>query len=427
MKILINWIVYWTITNISSGAHISAVQRLKHDKTAAYDKYLVPVNNQSKAIVVSVTFHVGGIVAMEEVSEKFSVVGIMQMSWTDELMTWNPTDYDNIDMLMLPADQVWHPTLAIVNAIEKIELVSNDWDQIRYFPNGTAMYITGDIMTAKCPMDTSYYPWDTQKCNFYFSALGYLPNEVVLLSSRPDAMQTHFTENGQWALSSTRAFHGFSKEFSVFGLEFILERKPAFLIVNILLPIIFMSVLNIFVFAVPAESGERVSYAVTVLLSLAVFLTLVGDNLPKTSNPMSILSYYLLTVLVLSVLICFFTILNLHIYFKDDVVPVPLCIQRITRCCLWLKVKKSRAQRISRSHDQYDVYITSGRHRMNTCDLPWSVKWRDVSIASDKVCFLVFLLAMVVVTIIYMVSISSRIEVVSNEHVGINDKDITWF
>jgi hypothetical protein len=32
-----------------------------------------------------------------------------------------------------------------------------------------------------------------------------------------------------------------------------------------------MSILNVFVFLLPADSGERVGYAITVLLAIAVF------------------------------------------------------------------------------------------------------------------------------------------------------------
>ena len=75
---------------------------------------------------------------------------------------------------------------------------------------------------------------------------------------------------------------------------FQLERKPQYVIINIILPISFLNLLNALVFVLPAESGERVSYSLTVLLSIAVFMTIVSDIPPRTSEPTPLISYLLL-------------------------------------------------------------------------------------------------------------------------------------
>jgi hypothetical protein len=92
-----------------------------------------------------------------------------------------------------------------------------------------------------------------------------------------------------------------------------------------------MAFLNTMIFAIPVESGERISYSITVLLAVAVFLTLVGDNLPKTSSPMSIFSYYLLIILITSIGITLVTILNVRVYYKKEEDPVPELIASFVR------------------------------------------------------------------------------------------------
>ena len=429
------------------GANISHIKRLQQDKMNGYDPYLRPATNQSQRIDIYIQYNIGGILELVELSEKLSFSGYLSMTWTDEFMKWNKSDFDNIEWLMIPADKVWHPTFAIVNPYEKIETVHNNWDMIRYFYNGTALYTSGGVMNVKCPMETTFYPWDIQKCFVFYSTIGYLPHEVMLISSRDDVTRRYFLENGQWELTGSKAFSGLTEDFSMFVLEFTMERKPTFLIVNIILPIIFMSVLNILVFFLPVESGERVSYAITVLLSIAVFLTLVGDNLPKNSNPMPILSFYLLGVLCLSVLICFFTIFNLHIYFKDDLIPVPRCLQLITACCLCCKMriinrgKPYRIQRpLSRNDSQSDVHRyrrdndyrchpeNDNRYQNNTetDKIGSNVTWQDVSIAGDKICFVISFLTLLIVTIIFMVLLTQRKEEMAKEHVYMYDEGFEW-
>ena len=90
------------------------------------------------------------------------------------------------------------------------------------------------------------------------------------------------------------------------------------MIVNIVLPILFLCILNVLVFILPAESGERVSYAITVLLAIAVFMTIISDTLPKKSEPLPLISYFLIIDLIVSALTSLFTILNLRIYHKRE-------------------------------------------------------------------------------------------------------------
>ena len=55
------------------------------------------------------------------------------------------------------------------------------------------------------------------------------------------------------------------------------------------MPIVLTSCLMGAVFALPIESGEKMGFSLTVLLSYVVFLTWVTDNLPPISSGVSIL------------------------------------------------------------------------------------------------------------------------------------------
>ncbi len=60
--------------------------------------------------------------------------------------------------------------------------------------------------------------------------------------------------------------------------------QPMFYTINILTPCLTMSLLALLVFYLPPDSGEKVSLGITVLLSFSVFLLLVAENVPKTSE-----------------------------------------------------------------------------------------------------------------------------------------------
>ncbi|XP_060582860.1 uncharacterized protein LOC132739214 [Ruditapes philippinarum] len=94
-------------------------------------------------------------------------------------------------------------------------------------------------------------------------------------------------QNGEYDVTQTYARididpnSSFTLEYLVFGIE--LSRKYSYYLINIVLPVFFMQLLGLVVFAVPTDSGEKLSFALTLLLSLTVMMTLVAEKIPTTS------------------------------------------------------------------------------------------------------------------------------------------------
>ena len=61
------------------------------------------------------------------------------------------------------------------------------------------------------------------------------------------------------------------------------RRKPLYYIVNIIFPSGMLSVLVVLLFWLPADSGEKISLGVTIVLAFSVLLLMIADNVPKTS------------------------------------------------------------------------------------------------------------------------------------------------
>lgn len=251
-----------------------------------------------------------------------------------------------------------------------------------------------------------------QNCSLAFNVWGYVAYEVVLLAINSTVNTDSFTENGEWSLVSTsiNRIAGNLYKSDEIHCNFILKRKPGFLVINVILPIIFMAVINLLVFVLPAESGERVSYSVTVLLALAVFMTLVGDNLPKTSEPMSVLSYYLMSLLILSTLMTVTTIFNLKVYHKRS--QVPACVKsfvRILNCvpCRFRKTFLANKNRVSPKKVSNVKFITVQAvvPRQNT-DLVQpeepEITWESVSQVVDRISLVVFMIATIVVNAVFL-------------------------
>ena len=131
-----------------------------------------------------------------------------------------------------------------------------------------------------------------------------------------------YVENSAWSLIGTSARETNTDEAAVF-FTLKLKRKSGFYILNVIMPVVLLSILSMFTFILPITSGERASYAVTVFLSLAVFLTIIAAELPKNSENTSILAVYLTLISVWSTLIVVLCLVESRLAVRDEkVTPI---------------------------------------------------------------------------------------------------------
>jgi Zn-dependent protease with chaperone function len=106
--------------------------------------------------------------------------------------------------------------------------------------------------------------------------------------------------------------------------KFKYTRRPLFLLITLLLPAVFMGLLNIFVFFLPQDSGERIGFAITLLLTVVVYMTIAQELLPATAMPrLSALCVMLMVNLFMSGMIVLSVIVSAWYYYKPDDEQIP--------------------------------------------------------------------------------------------------------
>ena len=106
---------------------------------------------------------------------------------------------------------------------------------------------------------------------------GYFSTEAQLHAVNKAASLKYYFDNGMWELimSEARAEHGV-----IYGVNLKMKRKPYFVII---IPVMLLSLMSFMVFLLPPESGERMSYSVTLLL--------ISETIPKKSSPLPLPLY----------------------------------------------------------------------------------------------------------------------------------------
>lgn len=81
----------------------------------------------------------------------------------------------------------------------------------------------------------------------------------------------------------------------------ILRRRPLFYVFNLILPCVLISGLALLSFYMPSDSGEKVTLGITTLLSMTVFLMVIGESMPPTSEKLPLIGlYYGVTISLVS-------------------------------------------------------------------------------------------------------------------------------
>ena len=157
--------------------------------------------------------------------------------------------------------------------------------------DGSVQWVPGGKFITSCQLDITLYPFDSQCCEMDFVDWTYDGRFVNLVNGTKEISLDVYKKHGEWDIVNTKStkldqYFDSDPGIPFPTVKFILElkRKPRFYMINVVAPCILMSILALMVFYLPPDSGEKVSLGITVLLSFSVFLLLIAENVPKTSE-----------------------------------------------------------------------------------------------------------------------------------------------
>ena len=65
-----------------------------------------------------------------------------------------------------------------------------------------------------------------------------------------------------------------------------LERRPLYYLLNIIIPSLILAALSALSFAVPVDSGEKLSFSMSILVAFSVFMLILQENTPEADSPL---------------------------------------------------------------------------------------------------------------------------------------------
>nr|KAF6477682.1 5-hydroxytryptamine receptor 3D [Molossus molossus] len=112
-----------------------------------------------------------------------------------------------------------------------------------------------------------------------------------------------------------------------------IRRRPSLYVINLLVPSSFLIAIDAVSFYLPAESGNRAPFKMTLLLGYNVFLLMMNDLLPDTGTPLISVYFALcLSLMVLSLLETIFITYLLHLVTTQPL-PMPQWLNSLLLHC----------------------------------------------------------------------------------------------
>ncbi|XP_062590165.1 acetylcholine receptor subunit alpha-like, partial [Saccostrea cucullata] len=259
-----------------------------------YSSMLKPRKNQSDVVHINFYFTINAVQEVDERMQYISFFGWLNVQWYDEFLTWNRTQNSGLETIAVPYQKLWTPDISMwytekgIHGLEPHPYVTLNSDgHVTWYPGGK--------MILSCDIKVSRFPFDEQQCKIIVSA--WQVNDWVqklVPKSRTSDDSKLITENGEWIFIKFTYTIEYFPEFHLTTVAYVLhfKRRYLYIVLTIFVPIVILAVLNSLTFFVPVDSGERITYSLTLFLTFTVFLTLFEQTMPRNSTDVPYLTIY---------------------------------------------------------------------------------------------------------------------------------------
>jgi hypothetical protein len=248
---------------------------------------LNPPVTDGNRLPVAIQMRVINISDIDEVTQRFKMVGYLIAHWNDPRLAFIPqAAWEKFRTYTV--DQIWHPRFDFINAV----VPHSAYDvTFRVFPDGTVRYFERSSAELSNTFRLRTFPFDAQTLEVLVHPT--VANEsFVDLTTEPgvDAMTAEprvYESLPQWqitqmstAVERVPGIHGESVNEVRFTIA--IARHFNFYIWKVFLPLLLMVVLSWTVFWIdPRELSSQVQISITTILTVIAFAFAIQANLPK--------------------------------------------------------------------------------------------------------------------------------------------------
>ncbi|XP_076645049.1 nicotinic acetylcholine receptor alpha7 subunit isoform X1 [Halictus rubicundus] len=345
----------WTLMTVIALATSGLVNGGLHEKRLLNDlleKYNVlerPVGNESDPLVLSFGLTLMQIIDVDEKNQLLITNLWLKLEWNDVNMRWNTSEYGGVRDLRIPPSRLWKPDVLMYNSADE-GFDGTYPTNVVVKNNGTCLYVPPGIFKSTCKIDITWFPFDDQRCEMKFGSWTYDGFQLDLqLQDESGGDISSFITNGEWDLLGVPGkrneiyYNCCPEPYIDITFVVIIRRRTLYYFFNLIVPCVLIASMAVLGFTLPPDSGEKLSLGVTILLSLTVFLNMVAETMPATSDAVPLLGTYFncIMFMVASSVVSTILILNYH-HRNSDTHEMSDCVKLVFLCWLPCLLRMSR-------------------------------------------------------------------------------------
>ncbi|CAD5123976.1 DgyrCDS12281 [Dimorphilus gyrociliatus] len=310
-------------------------QRLLETILYDYNTAARPVYNASKTVTVKFGLTLTQIADMDEVNQVLTTNVWLEQEWTDERLTWDPSDYNGLEVLRIPCQRIWLPDIVLYNSADDF---TEGFMQTKAMvtSKGNVFWPPPAKLRSSCKIDITYFPFDDQKCHMKFGSWTYDGHQVDITNRSEVIDLDNYVFSGEWQLLYIKMIrnevhYGCCDEpYPDVTFYIVMRRRTLYYLFNIIFPCLWLTVLSLLGFWLPPDSGEKITLGITVLLAFSVFMLLIAESMPATSEFVPLIGIYLTVTMAMTSLSIVLTVfvLQLH-HVGPHQKAVPLLVRKL--------------------------------------------------------------------------------------------------
>ena len=276
--------IFSFMNNTIVGPFNNLVSLFTYPTSSRY-KNIRPRIENSQATEVFVDFYLLYPQGINAVEGTFSLTGFFNLTGMIHTcigMQWTIT---STPYMHVPPDSVWTPPLA--NTGKRMQLLGIHGISACVLHTGNITYYLGQHLLFSFSIDTTYFPFDKQKCDWNILVWCFGSNDVKLNLFYSTVQTLEYIENNEWDLETTSVeIINSVTSLNLVSYALSFRRRPSFLFVTIIIhvPTILLSFDNFAVFFLPQESDERIGFSIRRLLAVVVYLPLLRNYYRQPPN-----------------------------------------------------------------------------------------------------------------------------------------------
>uniref|UniRef100_A0A3Q3RKS3 5-hydroxytryptamine (serotonin) receptor 3B n=1 Tax=Mastacembelus armatus TaxID=205130 RepID=A0A3Q3RKS3_9TELE len=277
----------WQLHNIFPRAVIpqrSALNQLTRTLLRKYDCGVRPVHNWTNPTTVYIDLILQSVLDVDGKTQSITTSIWYRQIWTDEFLVWDPEEFDGVSEISLSSDAIWIPDVILSEFVD--EGKSPPIPYVYVNSSGSVKNYRPMQVVLACSLEMYAFPFDKQNCSLTFRSWLHSVKEIDLALWRSaEAIandKREFMNDGEWELLSIPS-HYCTSLLSFRLIQVLIRRRPLLYVVGLLIPSIFLMLVDVISFYLPLNSGTRIVFKISILLGYTVFRVNLTDEMPATA------------------------------------------------------------------------------------------------------------------------------------------------